>query len=124
MVHKSHEQSSEDYLKAMFILQEKGAPIRPVDLSVQIGYTKPSISRAISVLCREQLLYKDKEGYIHLTTAGFEAAGNVYARHQFFKEMLLDAGVDSDLAELEACQMEHAVCEDTFKKLRKHTKKK
>ena len=66
----------------------------------------------------------DKADYIHLTEVGFEAAGNVYARHQFFKEMLLDAGVDPDLAELESCQMEHAVCEDTFKKLRKHTKKK
>ena len=99
MVHKSHEQSSEDYLKAMFILHEKAAPIRPVDLSIQIGYTKPSISRAISTLCKEKLLYKDKEGYIHLSEAGFEAAGNVYAKHRFFKEMLLNAGVEPELAE-------------------------
>jgi Mn-dependent transcriptional regulator len=73
MAHKNHMQSSEDYLKAMFILQGREDQIRPVDLSVQIGYTKPSISRAISMLCKEKLLTKDGNGHIHLTDKKLKA---------------------------------------------------
>lgn len=92
MEHKSHMQSSEDYLKALFLLQRKTPYIRPTDLAIQMGYTKPSISRAISMLKKDGLITRDREGHICLTEKGTLAAEKVYERHCFFMERLVAAG--------------------------------
>ena len=119
MEHKSHMQSSEDYLKALFLLQRKTPYIRPTDLAIQMGYTKPSISRAISMLKKDGLITRDREGHICLTEKGTLAAENVYERHCFFMERLVAAGIAPDIAEKEACRMEHAISEESFEKLKR-----
>ena len=112
-------QSSEDYLKALFLLQRKTPYIRPTDLAIQMGYTKPSISRAISMLKKDGLITRDREGHICLTEKGTLAAEKVYERHCFFMERLVAAGIAPDIAEKEACRMEHAISEESFEKLKR-----
>jgi len=119
MEHKSHMQSSEDYLKALFLLQRKTPYIRPTDLAIQMGYTKPSISRAISMLKKDGLITRDREGHICLTEKGTLAAEKVYERHCFFMERLVAVGIAPDIAEKEACRMEHAISEESFEKLKR-----
>ena len=118
MEHKSHMQSSEDYLKALFLLQRKTPYIRPTDLAIQMGYTKPSISRAISMLKKDGLITRDREGHICLTEKGTLAAEKVYERHCFFTEQLIAAGVDPETAEVDACRIEHVISNESFERLK------
>ena len=93
--------SGEDYLEAVLILQKKKGMVRSVDLARHMGFSKPSISHAVSVL--------RNGGFLHLTDIGREVAEKIYERHQFFTKQLVASGVDQETAEQEACRMEHAI---------------
>lgn len=110
--------SGEDYLEAILLLEQKSGPVRSVDLARHMGYSKASISYAVSNLRENGYLTVDTGGYLHLTAAGKDIAEKVYERHQFFLENLLAAGVDFETADQEACKMEHAVSYETFEQLR------
>lgn len=94
--------------------------VRSVDLARHMGYAKPSISHAVSVLRNGGYLTIDTDGYLHLTDAGREIAETIFERHQFFTNQLIDAGIDPAIAEEEACRMEHAISDETFQKLKRH----
>lgn len=110
--------SGEDYLESILLLERKSGPVRSVDLARHMGYSKASISYAVSNLRENGYLTVDTGGYLHLTAAGKDIAEKVYERHQFFLESLLAAGVDFETADQEACKMEHAVSYETFEQLR------
>lgn len=114
--------SGEDYLEAVLILQkQKGeSAVRSIDLARYMGFSKQSISHAVSVLRDGSFLTIDKGGFLHLTDIGVEVAEKIYERHCFFREQLIAAGIDEKIAEQEACQMEHAISEETFRKLKEH----
>ena len=108
--------SGEDYLEAVLILSRSCADVRLVDLAEHLGVSRPSVSRAVSLLRRGGFL--ESEGaYLRLTDAGREVAEGIYKKHCFFKAHLMEVGVDEATAEKEACLIEHAVSDDSFDKL-------
>lgn len=112
--------SGEDYLEAVLILQrQKGeSAVRSIDLARHMGFSKPSISHAVSVLRSGGFLNVDKDGFLHLTERGQEIAEKIYERHRFFTEQLIAVGVDKETAEQDACRIEHAISDESFQKLR------
>ena len=110
--------SGEDYLAAGLILQKKQGMVRSIDLARHMGFSKPSISHAVGVLRDGGFLTMDEDGFLHLTDIGREVAEKIYERHQFFTEQLVAAGVDQETAEQDACRIEHAISDTSFRKLK------
>ena len=110
--------SGEDYLEAVLMLQKKSGMVRSVDLARHMGFSKPSISPAVGVLRDGGFLTMDKDGFLHLTAEGREIAEKIYERHRFFAEQLVAVGVDKTTAEQDACRIEHAISDISFKKLK------
>ena len=110
--------SGEDYLEAVLILQKKQGMVRSIDLARYMGFSKPSISHAVGVLRDGGFLTMDEDGFLHLTDIGREVAEKIYERHQFFTEQLVAAGVDQETAEQDACRIEHAISDTSFRKLK------
>lgn len=112
--------SGEDYLEAVLILSRTCPEVRSVDIAEHLGVSRPSVSRAVSLLRRGGFL--ESEGaYLRLTDAGREVAEGIYKKHCFFKARLMEVGVDEATAEKEACLIEHAVSDESFDKLRAST---
>ena len=110
--------SGEDYLEAILVLQKKMGMVRPVDIARHMGFTKPSTTHAITTLQTGGFVERDEDGFIRLTDVGREVAERTYEKHCFFTEMLIEAGVDQETAEADACRMEHAISEDSFQHLK------
>ena len=110
--------SGEDYLEAVLVLQRKQGMVRSVDLARHMGFSKQSISHAVGGLKNGGFLIVDDDGFLHLTAIGQEVAEKIYERHRFFMEQLVAAGVDLETAEQEACRIEHAISDTSFRKLK------
>lgn len=111
--------SREDYLEAVLMLQQKKGVVRSVDLARHMGYSKPSISHAVSVLRDGGFLTMDGDGFLHLTDVGLEVAEKIYERHRVLTAGLIGLGVDPELAEQDACRMEHAISDISFEKIKR-----
>ena len=113
-------QSGEDYLEAIFILrQEKGA-VRSIDVAQKLGYSKPSVSRAMSILRADGYIEMEKSGAITLTAEGERVARTMYERHRLLTGWLTSLGVSPEVAASDACRMEHALSEETFACIKKY----
>ncbi len=112
--------SGEDYLEAILILQKQmgESAVRSVDLARHMGFSKPSISHAVGVLRDGGFLTMDKDSFLHLTVEGRKIAERIYERHRFFTQWLIDAGIDPETAEQDACRMEHTVSQESFEQIR------
>lgn len=112
--------SGEDYLEAILILQKQmgESAVRSIDLARHMGFSKPSISHAVGVLRDGNYLTMDNEGYLHLTDSGKTIAEKIYEKHLFLTGMLIGAGVSKEVAERDACKMEHSISDESFKKLK------
>ncbi len=106
------------------MLQQKKGMVRSVDLARHMGFSKPSISHAVGVLKNGGFLTMDKDGFLHLTDVGKEVAEKIYERHRFFTQWLIDAGIDPETAEQDACQMEHNISQKSFEQIRNAYQKK
>ena len=109
--------SGEDYLEAILVLQKEKREVRPTDLAEYLGVSKPSVSRAVSLL-RQGGFLKPDGAFLEFTAEGRNVAEKTYEKHCFFKAKLMEAGIDEQTAEREACQMEHALSEESFAKLK------
>ena len=109
--------SGEDYLEAVLILSQRMGKARAIDVAQYLGFAKPSVSHGLRLLREGGFLTRDSEGYLYLTEVGKETAEKIYARHCFFTKWLIDAGIDQETAERDACRMEHAISEESFNKL-------
>ena len=107
-------ESGEDYLEAVLVLQKKIGEVRSVDVARY---------HAVNVLCDGGFLTKDDKHFISLTEEGRKVAEKIYERHKFFKEQLISAGVRPNIAETEACRIEHCVSDESFLKLKQHHEK-
>lgn len=119
--------SLEDYLEAIYLLQQKNETVRITDLAAELSISKPSANRAVDTLRKDGLVLHEKYGTITLTTHGEEIAKDVYFRHQSLLRFLVEnLGVEPKLAEEDACRMEHVISEETLRRLiaysQKHSK--
>lgn len=105
-------------MEAILILQKEKGMVRSCDVVEYMGYSRASISHAMTNLRNIGLVTKDKDMSLHLTATGHEIAEQIYNRHCFFRERLIALGVAPDTAEEEACQLEHIVSQDTFERLK------
>ena len=115
---KIYTTSREDYLKAILVLQKKNKFVHSVDVARYLGFSKASVSHAVSLLTNEGFLFVDEEHTLHLTEKGQEIADKTYERHCFFTEQLVKLGVDRQTAMEDACRMEHAISDVSFNKLK------
>ena len=113
-------QSGEDYLEAILVLREKNGVVHSIDVAQHMGYSKPSVSRAVSLLKGEGYLTMEKDGRLELTGAGVEVAREIYERHRFLKQWLIHLGVSDEIAEEDACKIEHNISDETFRCLKRH----
>ena len=109
--------SGEDYLEAVLILGQRMKQVRAIDVAQYLGYAKTSVSHGLRLLRQGGFLTRDADGYLYLTEVGKETAEKIYAKHLFFTQWLIKAGVAPDTAEKDACCMEHAISEESFRKL-------
>ena len=110
--------SGEDYLETILVLQKKLGMVRSVDVARHMKVSKPSVCVAVNTLKDGGFLTMDEDHFLHLTDVGREVAERTYEKHCFFTEMLIEAGVDQETAEADACRMEHAISEDSFQHLK------
>lgn len=116
--------SQEDYLEKIYLLQLNSNDVRVTDIARALKISKPSVNRAISSLCDGGYLTHEHYGTIVLTEAGKKVGENVYESHKIIRKFLVDfLGVEEDVAEKEACLMEHAISKGTRKKWKKYMKK-
>ena len=109
--------SGEDYLEAVLIMGHRIGQVRAIDVAQYLGYAKTSVSHGLRLLREGGFLTRDRDGFLFLTDIGQETAERIYAKHRFFTQWLVEAGVSPDTAEKDACRMEHAVSEESFHKL-------
>ena len=110
-------ESREDYLEAILRLQSERPVVRSVDIAEFLGFSKASVSVAMKKLLEDGCIHRSKEGYITLTDTGLAVAQEIYARHRFFAEHLIEIGIDPQTAQSEACRIEHVISKETFQRL-------
>ena len=110
--------AGEDYLEAILVLQQKQGMVRSVDVARHLEVTKPSVCHAVATLRDGGFLTMDSDYFLHLTDVGREVAEQIYEKHRFFTDRLIEAGVDPETAERDACRMEHVISQRSFEHLR------
>ncbi len=116
-------ESGEDYLETILMLKNKKGMVRSIDVARELGFSRPSVSRAISILQEGGYLIKEDDGELILTEAGYDKAQSVYEKHTTLtKFLMITAGVDEKTAESDACRIEHILHESTFDGIKKYVK--
>ncbi len=113
-------ESGQMYLEAIYVLLQNNEKIRSIDICSYLGYTKPSVSRAIGILKKEEYIEVDPIGYITMTTKGNQFAEQLYERHTVLSNMLIALGVDKKVATEDACRIEHVISDKSFEAIKKH----
>lgn len=112
-------ESGEDYLETIYLLTQKHPFVRSVDVANELGYTKPSVSRAMRILREEGLVTVAEDGQVKLTKAGRNRAAAIYERHTLITDFFIQfLGVNPVTAEKDACKIEHIISEETYLRLR------
>lgn len=117
-------ESGEMYLEAILVLSQKSGFVRSVDVGEYLGYSKPSVSRAMGILRKGELITVEKDGGLNLTEAGRKIAETIYERHTVLTKVLIGLGVPEDVAAEDACRMEHAISDVSFQALKRHIARK
>ena len=117
------QESAENYLETILLLKNKKNEVRSIDIANELGFSKPSISRAVSLFKQEGYITVDEHGIISLTEAGLNIAKSVSERHKILTEFLVSIGVNNKTASEDACRIEHVISEETFNKIKGQLKK-
>lgn len=117
------QESGEMYLETILILSKQKAAVRAIDVGEYMGYSKPSVSRALGILKKGGYVTADAGGHLSLTDAGRQVAEKIYERHTLLTEWLTALGVDRATAAEDACKMEHDISEASFEAIKKHAGK-
>ncbi len=112
--------SGEMYLETIYVLSKQKDSVRSIDIAEHMGYSKPSVSRAVSILKNDNYITIDKNGYINLTESGLLIATKIFERHTVLSGVLTRLGVDEQTALEDACKIEHVISDKTFEILKKH----
>ncbi len=117
-------ESGENYLETILLLQRKLGCVRSIDIANRLDYSKPSVSRAMGILKKQDYITMDKSGFIELTEKGLQKAEEIYERHTLIQEFLIETlGVEPDIAEQDACRIEHIISSRTFSQIKEYVEK-
>ena len=116
------QESAEMYLETIHVLSQNSEHVRSIDICRKMGFSKPSVSRAMKNLSQEDYISIDSNGYITLKEKGMAIAEKIYERHKILTSCLIAMGVDEDVAEEDACRVEHVISDQTFKAIKDHMK--
>lgn len=117
------QESGEMYIEAIYILSQRSTAVRSIDVAEYLGYSKPSVSRAIGVLKQKGLVRTDESGHLILTDEGLRLGMRIYERHTVLTRALLDLGIDEQTASEDACRVEHYISDTTFEAIKAHVTK-
>jgi len=117
-------ESGQMYLEAIYVLSKRNNYVRAIDVGEYLGYSKPSVSRAMSTLKRDGYVITDDEGHLFLTESGQKVAETMYTRHTVLTKMLVGLGVDEKTAAQDACRIEHVISEKSFAAILRHMAEK
>ena len=112
-------ESGEMYLEAILVLSRESGFVRSIDVSEYLGYSKPSVSRAVGILRAGEYITVDKDGAITLTDTGREIAEKIYERHTLLTRLLMRMGVREETAAADACKLEHAISDESFEAIKR-----
>ncbi len=118
------QESGEMYLETIYILSLRGKGVRAVDVAEYMGFSKPSVSRAVGLLRSGGYLELDESGFLVLTEEGRRVAGKTYERHLFLTDFFVSIGVSAETAAQDACRIEHDISDETFEAMKRHAAKK
>ena len=113
-------ESGEDYLEAILALRQEKGFVRSVDVAQRMGFSKPSISRAMSILRSDGYVTMERDGRLELTESGEQVAQSIYERHKLLTRWLIHLGVTPEVAAEDACRIEHDISEETFQCMKTH----
>ena len=113
-------ESGEMYLEAILVLAKKSGYVRSIDVSEYLGYSKPSVSRAMGILREGGYILMEKDGAITLTDSGKKLAETIYERHTVLSELLIRLGVDETTATDDACRIEHVISDESFQAIKQY----
>lgn len=116
-------ESLEDYLERILMLKERLGSVRSIDIATDMGYSKPSVSIAMKKLKEKNLIEVDSKGHITLTEEGYQIAKKTYEKHELLIKLLIYLGVSREVAENDACKMEHSLSDETVVKLKEFAEK-
>ncbi len=114
------QESAENYLETILMLQERKAHVRSIDIVNELDFSKPSVSIAMKNLRENGYILMDKDGYITLTKAGQKIAETMYERHLFLSQWLVRLGVEQQTAVHDACRIEHVISAESFEAIKRH----
>lgn len=113
-------ESGEMYLEAILVLSQKNGFVRSIDVSEYLGYSKPSVSRAVGILKNGNYIVMDKDGSLTLTDSGKAIAEKIFERHTILSQLLVRLGVSQETANADACKLEHAISDESFEAIKRH----
>ena len=116
-------ESGQMYLETIYVLSKEKRFVRSIDVGEYMGYSKPSVSRAVSTLKKEGYITVEDDGSLKLTDKGLEVAETMYERHTILTQILMELGVDEETAAEDACRMEHVISDKTFAAVKAHLEK-
>ena len=116
------QESGEMYLESILVLSETNPNVRSIDICEYMGFSKPSVSRAINLLKNGGYVNMDKDGYLTLTEAGRAVAQKIYDRHRLLTEFFVSLGVSESTASADACKIEHHISDESFEAIKKAIK--
>lgn len=116
------QESGEMYLETVYVLSKNGI-VRSLDVAEYMGFSKPSVSRAVGLLKQGGYLLMDKDGYLTLTESGLDVAKKIYERHTLLSKFLVRLGVDEKTATEDACKMEHDISDESFSAIKEHVRR-
>lgn len=114
------QESGEMYLETIFILSGKLHTVRSLDIAEYMGFSKPSVSRAVGLLKQGEYITVDRDGFIKLTDSGREIAEKIYERHTLLSQFLIHLGVNEKTAAEDACKIEHDISDESFEAMKRH----
>ncbi len=117
-------ESGEMYLEAILVLTQEKGSVRSIDVSEYLGYSKPSVSRAMGILRAEGYITTDKDGTITMTDRGRELAESIYERHTLLTRVLAALGVSQETAAADACKIEHVISDESIRAIKRHVEGK
>lgn len=115
-------ESAEMYLETIYLLTRQSSAVRSIDVAEHMGYSKPSVSRAVGLLKKDAYVTTDKDGFLSLTQKGLDTAAMIFERHTVLTKLLTTIGVDEETAAEDACRIEHVISPQTLEAIKNYLK--